>query len=81
MCQTAIGAEANKPFCGNLISALGANVVSVGICGQCQTVNGGGGGPSDCTSSGGTCVQGSCDTGELCCASGACQMFQADCWS
>ena len=69
-----------KPFCGNIASALGANVVAVGVCGQCQIVSGGGGGPSDCTSSGGTCVQGSCELGEFCCQSGACASFQANCW-
>lgn len=78
-CRTATGAETAKPFCGNLASALGANVVPVGVCGQCQTVAGGGGGPSDCTSTGGTCAQGTCQIGELCCASGACEMFESDC--
>ena len=79
MCRTATGAVASKPFCGTTTSALGANVVAVGVCGQCQIVAGGGGGPSDCTSTTGTCVQGSCEIGELCCQSGACQMFQSEC--
>ena len=79
MCRTATGTLETKPFCGTTVSALGANVVAVGVCGQCQTVSGGGGGPSDCTSSGGTCDQGSCELGELCCSSGACKSFQSEC--
>ena len=46
MCRTATGSEENKPFCGTVVSALGANVVAVGVCGQCQITAGGGGGPS-----------------------------------
>ena len=80
LCRTASGAEETKPFCGTVVSALGANVVAVGVCGQCQTVEGGGGGPSDCASDGtGTCSQGSCETGELCCKSGACKSFRSEC--
>ena len=60
---------------------MGANVVPVGVCGQCQIVSGGGGGPSDCTATTGTCVQGSCETGELCCKTGACQLLRSECGS
>lgn len=81
LCRTATGNEDTKPFCGTIVSALGANVVAVGVCGQCQIVSGGGGGPSDCTTTTGTCGQGSCETGELCCATGACKSFQSECGS
>ena len=79
LCRTATGAVETKPFCGTITSALGANVVAVGVCGQCQIDDTGAGGPSDCTSSGGTCVQGSCELGEFCCSSGACKSFQSEC--
>ena len=79
LCRTATGADTLKPFCGTTVSALGANVVPVGVCGQCQIVSGGGGGPSDCTTTTGTCVQGSCETGELCCKTGACQLLRSEC--
>ena len=69
-----------KPFCGTITTALGANTVAVGVCGQCQVnPNDGSVGASDCTSTGGTCVQGSCNVGELCCSSGACKSFQSEC--
>ena len=79
LCRTATGNEEVKPFCGTVVSALGANVVAVGVCGQCQLVSGGGGGPSDCQVTAGTCSQGSCEIGELCCSTGACKTFRADC--
>ena len=79
LCRTATGAETAKPFCGTFSSAIGANTVAIGTCGKCQLQIGGGLGPSDCTSSGGTCVLGSCDTGEVCCQSGACGSSQANC--
>ena len=81
MCRTAVGNEETKPFCGTLESALGANVVAVGVCGQCQTLAGGDGAPSDCTATDGTCIQGSCEIGELCCANGSCKSFQSECGS
>lgn len=78
MCRTATGNADTKPFCGTTTSALGANVVPVGVCGQCQQPQDGGG-PSDCKASGGTCVQGTCETGELCCANGSCKLFSSEC--
>ena len=80
MCRTATGAVSTKPFCGNLSSATGSNIVAIGVCGQCQVEESGGGGPSDCTSSSGTCAKGSCESGEICCQSGACASSQANCW-
>ena len=82
MCQTATGNSATKPFCGTVTSALGANVVSVGVCGQCQIVAGGGGGPSFCTAADAGitgCVQGSCATGYVCCKDGSCKLLQSEC--
>ena len=51
MCRTATGNVESRPFCGTVASALGANVVPVGVCGQCQTIAGGDGAPSDCKAS------------------------------
>ena len=79
MCQTGTGNLETRPFCGTVASALGANVVPVGVCGQCQTIAGGDGAPSDCKASSGTCVQGSCSTGHVCCHTGACKLLRSEC--
>ena len=47
MCRTATGNVESRPLCGTIASALGANVVPVGVCGQYQTIAGGDGALSD----------------------------------
>ena len=80
MCRTAGGNNDLQPFCGTVTSALGANPVAVGVCGQCQTLAPDGDGPpSDCKASSGSCAQGTCETGELCCANGSCKLFRSEC--
>ena len=82
-CTTGTGAVATKPFCGNSASALGTIPVNVGVCGQCQTNSAGGDnadGPSSCRKADASkCVQGTCDSGNVCCASGECATSNANC--
>ena len=58
---------------------MGVIPVNIGVCGQCQTESGGGGSPSSCTKSVNTCVQGSCDSGKVCCQSGECATSNTAC--
>ena len=59
------------PFCGNANSNA---VVAKGTCGKCQVNADGSGGNGLCAAAGGgtTCVQGTCDSGKICCANGKC---------
>ena len=82
MCQTGTNKKKTEPFCGTFSTSKNTNnPLAIGVCGQCYTTPGGvmKPTPSDCTSIGGTCKQGTCKTGEVCCHSGACEAAQAEC--
>ena len=62
-----------------MASSSGNRVVAIGVCGQCQTDASGGGSPTLCSKTNSACVQGSCESNEICCLTGECATSNANC--
>ena len=78
-CTTASsGTNDAAPFCGNSVSAANTgNIVAIGECGKCQKATSGISGASTCSDNDSVtdatnCVQGTCDSGKVCCKDGKC---------